>query len=169
MNKSELVSRLTARLDGDRATALAAVNGVLEEIEQSLARGEKVSLFGFGTFDRRARGPRTARNPATGETIQVGASVAPVFRAGAGLKQLLAEAAGSPRSAAAEAAAAAAAVPAAAVNAVVPASKPAKKDGSKKVSKKVSSKESDKDGAKKAKADGGKAAKKPSGKGAKKG
>ena len=95
VNKTELVSRLTARLDGDRAKAMAAVNGVLEEIEQSLARGEKVSLFGFGTFDRRERGPRTARNPATGETIQVGASVVPVFRAGAGLRQLLAEATGT--------------------------------------------------------------------------
>ena len=95
MNKSDLVSRLTARLDGDRRTATAAVNGVLEEIEQSLARGERVSLTGFGTFDRRERGPRTGRNPATGEAIRIGASVAPVFRAGAGLRQVLSRAAGT--------------------------------------------------------------------------
>lgn len=127
VNKSELVSRLTARLDGDRATAMAAVNGVLEEIEQSLARGEKVSLFGFGTFDRRDRGPRTARNPATGETIQLGASVAPVFRAGAGLKQLLAEAAGTARSVSAQATSAVTAVPAVAAGVTAPAIKAAKK------------------------------------------
>ena len=189
MNKSELVSRLTARLDGDRTKAVEAVNGVLEEIGQSLARGEKVSLVGFGTFDRRERGPRTARNPATGETIQVGASVAPVFRAGAGLRQVLADAAGTARTAAADAAKAAAAIPAAAVSVIVPPSESTKKDGTKKASsKKASSKKapsnkvsskkastkaaqqvSDKGGPKKAKANDGKAAKKSSGKGAKKG
>jgi DNA-binding protein HU-beta len=127
VNKSELVSRLATRLDGDRARAMAAVNGVLEEIEQSLARGEKVSLFGFGTFDRRERGPRTARNPATGETIHLGASVAPVFRAGAGLKQVLTDAAGTARTAAATAVSAVASVPAAAAGLTEPVIKAATK------------------------------------------
>jgi len=173
VNKTELVSRLTARLDGDRATAVAAVNGVLEEIQQSLARGEKVSLLGFGTFDRRERGPRTARNPATGETIQVGASVAPVFRAGAGLKQLLADAAGTARTAATNAASAATAVPAAAASVTASAGKAAKKAAKKatsetsKASSKVSAK-ADKVKATKADAGTGKASKKTSGKGPKK-
>ncbi len=179
MNKSELVSRLTARLDGDRAKAMAAVNGILEEIEQSLARGEKVSLFGFGTFDRRERGPRTARNPATGETIQLGASVAPVFRAGAGFKQLLADAAGTARTAAATAVSAATAVPTAVASVTAPASKAAKKavsQGGKaaskaetKASEKASDKASDKAKPKTAKAGAGKSSKKTAGKGAKKG
>ena len=174
MNKTELVSRLTARLDGDRTKAMAAVNGVLEEIEQSLARGEKVSLLGFGTFDRRERGPRTARNPATGETIQVGASVAPVFRAGAGLKQVLAQAAGTARTAAGHAASAATAVPAATASVTASAIKAAKKatsQGSKagaKASSKASSKAADKSKAKSAKASVEKASKKASGKGQKK-
>ena len=89
MNKSELVSKLTERLGGDRAIATAAVNGVLEEIESSVARGERVSLIGFGTFDRRERAARTGRNPQTGAAIQLAASVAPVFRAGAGFRSLL--------------------------------------------------------------------------------
>lgn len=89
MNKSDLVAAMTTRFDGDRQAAARAVNGVLEEIEQGVARGEKVSLSGFGTFDRRERGPRTARNPATGEQVQVGASVAPVFRAGTRFRQVL--------------------------------------------------------------------------------
>ena len=89
MNKSELVARLTERLGGDRTIATAAVNGVLEEIESSVARGERVSLIGFGTFDRRERAARTGRNPQTGATIQLGASVAPVFRPGAGFRSLL--------------------------------------------------------------------------------
>jgi DNA-binding protein HU-beta len=158
VNKSELVTRLTARLDGDRAKATAAVNGVLEEIEQSLARGEKVSLFGFGTFDRRERGPRTVRNPATGESIQRGASVAPVFRAGAGLKQLLADAAGTARSAAAQATSAVASVP------VIEAARKASGSGSKKEakpskggSKAKAATKKDKNGPKKA---GGKGSKK---------
>jgi DNA-binding protein HU-beta len=160
VNKSELVSRLTARLDGDRTKALAAVNGVLEEIEQSLARGEKVSLLGFGTFDRRERGPRTARNPATGQTIQLGATVAPVFRAGAGLKHLLADAAGTARTAAVSAATA---VPGAVATVTAPARKAAKKA---KAGSKASEKASDK---KTAKAGSGKSSKKNSGKGGKKG
>jgi DNA-binding protein HU-beta len=91
VNKSELVSRLTERLGGDRTIATAAVNGVLAEIEDSVARGERVSLLGFGTFDRRERAARTGRNPQTGATIQLPASVAPVFRPGAGFRSLLSQ------------------------------------------------------------------------------
>lgn len=173
MNKTELVTRLTARLDGDRAKAMAAVNGVLEEIEQSLARGEKVSLIGFGTFDRRERAARTARNPATGQSIQVPASVAPVFRAGAGLRQVLADAAGTARTAAVQAAEAVVAVPAVAVRAMVPAGKAAKqgkpKKASSKAAAKATAKASAKDAGKKAKAGNGKPAKKSPAKAAKKG
>ena len=105
MNKSDLIAKMTERLSGDRTIAVAAVNGVLEEIEGSVARGERVSLSGFGTFDRRERAPRTGRNPRTGEAIRVGASVVPVFRAGTGFKTLLTRADGvamSPGSAAVE-------------------------------------------------------------------
>jgi DNA-binding protein HU-beta len=89
VNKSDLITRMAQRLDGDRAAASAAVNGVLEEIEGSVARGERVSLTGFGTFDRRERASRTGRNPRTGEAIQVGPSVVAVFRPGTGFKSLL--------------------------------------------------------------------------------
>jgi DNA-binding protein HU-beta len=186
VNKSELVSRLTARLDGDRAKAMAAVNGVLEEIEQSLARGEKVSLVGFGTFDRRERGPRTVRNPATGESIQLGASVAPVFRAGAGLKQLLADAAGTARNAAAQATSAVASVPGVAVGLAEPVieaarkasgsgskngAKPSKGGSKAKAATKDGAKDKPEKGSKKATVaatDSGKSSKKAGGKGSKK-
>jgi DNA-binding protein HU-beta len=185
VNKSELVTRLTARLDGDRKAAIAAVNGVFEEIQQSLARGERVSLLGFGTFDRRERGPRTARNPATGQTIQLGATVAPVFRAGAGLKNLLAETAGTAtstaRSAAAQVASAAKAVPSVVPTAIAPAKKAAKKAAGKapkkakessdsaKAAAKPASKPASKSTSKAAKAVTGKGSAKGRGKGAKKG
>ena len=167
MNKSDLVSRLTARLDGDRKTAIAAVNGVLEEIQQSLARGERVTLPGFGTFDRRERAARTGRNPATGETIQIGATVAPVFRAGAGLRQLVTGAAGTAagtvRTAAAEVVSVAQAVPAAVATAVAPANGKAPK-----APKQAKAAASEAKSSKKAKTDTGKAPKKASAKGGKK-
>ena len=94
MNKSDLIAKLTERLSGDRATATAAVNGVLQEIEDSVARGERVSLTGFGTFERRERALRAGRNPRTGEAIQVGPSVVPVFRAGTGFRTVLSRAEG---------------------------------------------------------------------------
>ena len=105
MNKSDLIAKVTERLGGDRTTAAAAVNGMLEEIEGSVARGERVSLSGFGTFDRRERAPRTGRNPRTGEAVHVGPSVVPVFRPGTGFKTLLTQtdgASASARSAAVE-------------------------------------------------------------------
>ncbi len=89
MNKSDLIAKMAERLNGDRSTAVAAVNGVLEEIEGGVARGERVSLSGFGTFDRRERAPRSGRNPRTGEPIHVGASVVPVFRAGSAFRTAL--------------------------------------------------------------------------------
>lgn len=95
MNKSDLIAKMAERLSGDRTTAVAAVNGVLEEIEGSVARGERVTLTGFGTFERRERAPRSGRNPRTGEAIRVGASVVPVFRAGTGFKTLLTQADGA--------------------------------------------------------------------------
>jgi DNA-binding protein HU-beta len=173
VNKSELVSRLTARLDGNRTTAVAALNGILEEIQQSLARGERVVLAGFGTFDRRERGPRAGRNPATGETIQIGATVAPVFRAGAGLRQLVTQAAGTAtgtaRAAATEVASAARAVPAAVATIVAPApsdGKPAPSGG--KPAKASKSSKAPKSSKKAAKADTGKAGKKATAKNEKK-
>src|SRR3954453_18113741 len=85
---------MTERLSGDRGAAVAAVNGVLEEMGGSVAGGERVSLSGFGTFDRRERASRTGRNPRTGAAIQVGPSVVAVFRPGTGFKSRLAKANG---------------------------------------------------------------------------
>jgi DNA-binding protein HU-beta len=102
VNKSELVAKLTERLGGDRTVATAAVNGVLEEIEVSVARGERVSLIGFGTFDRRERAARTGRNPQTGAPIQLAASSAPVFRPGAGFRSRIRQDGGSTATTAAD-------------------------------------------------------------------
>jgi len=86
MNKAELVDAVAEATGSNKAAATSSVDAVLEAITKSLQRGDKVTLPGFGSFEVRARAARTGRNPQTGETIQVKASKAPAFKAGAALK-----------------------------------------------------------------------------------
>jgi DNA-binding protein HU-beta len=86
MNKSDLVDAVAAATDSSKSQAQASVDAVLDSITDALKSGDKVSLTGFGTFEVRDRAARTARNPQTGETIQVKASKAPAFKAGKSLK-----------------------------------------------------------------------------------
>lgn len=89
MNKRELIEAIAARLDGDRKTAATAVDGVLDEITRAVVRGERVALTGFGTFEKRVRAARTARNPATGEAIKLKKTSVPAFKAGTTLKSFV--------------------------------------------------------------------------------
>lgn len=86
MNKADLVNHVAASADLSKAAAGAAVEAVLGGISGALSGGDSVSLVGFGTFSVAERAARTARNPRTGETIEVGASKAPKFKAGKALK-----------------------------------------------------------------------------------
>jgi len=86
MNKAELIAVVADQAGLSKADAGKAVEAVLSGITGALASGESVSLIGFGTFSVAERGPRTARNPRTGETIEVPASKAPKFKAGKALK-----------------------------------------------------------------------------------
>ena len=86
MNRQQLVDAVGERLDGDRRTAAAAVEAVRETVSGALAEGEKVSIFGFGVFEKVDRAARTARNPATGAAVQVPATSVPRFRPGQALK-----------------------------------------------------------------------------------
>jgi DNA-binding protein HU-beta len=86
VNKNELIQAIAARLDGDRKAAATAVDGVLDEITRALVRGDRVALTGFGTFEKRVRAARTARNPATGESIKLKKTSVPAFKAGTSLK-----------------------------------------------------------------------------------
>ncbi|MDA2806444.1 MULTISPECIES: HU family DNA-binding protein [Nocardiopsis] len=88
MNKRDLIDAISDRL-GDKKTATEAVNAVLETIQKTVAEGDKVAITGFGVFEKAERAARTARNPATGETINVPASFVPKFRAGADFKDLV--------------------------------------------------------------------------------
>jgi len=86
MNKADLVSHVAASADLSKAAAGDAVEAVLSGISGALAGGDSVSIVGFGTFSVAERAARTARNPRTGEAIEVGASKAPKFKAGKALK-----------------------------------------------------------------------------------
>lgn len=89
MNKAELIEALSGRL-GDRKSATAALDAVLSEIQNAVTKGEKVSITGFGVFEKRVRAARTARNPRTGEAVKVKKTSVPAFRPGASFKELVA-------------------------------------------------------------------------------
>lgn len=86
MNKTELSSAVATKADLTRKQAEVAVNAMVEVIGEALAKGEKVQLVGFGSFEVKDRPARKARNPRTGEEIDIAASKAPVFKAGKALK-----------------------------------------------------------------------------------
>jgi DNA-binding protein HU-beta len=89
VNKAELIDALATRL-GDKKAANAALDAVLAEIQQAVTKGDKVAITGFGVFEKRVRGARTARNPRTGEAVKVKKTSVPAFRAGAGFRDMVA-------------------------------------------------------------------------------
>ncbi len=91
MNKTELVAAVAAKTEMSKKNAEKAVAAVLETVAETLAAGEKVQLVGFGTFEAREREARTAKNPRTGETVEVAASRVPAFKAGQALKTKVAK------------------------------------------------------------------------------
>lgn len=87
MNKTELVAAVAEKAGLSKKDADAAVAAVVASVTDALAKGEKVQLIGFGTFETRARAAKQARNPRTGETMTVPATKVPAFKAGAALKE----------------------------------------------------------------------------------
>ncbi|MFG1704656.1 HU family DNA-binding protein [Nonomuraea sp. M3C6] len=90
MNKRELVEAIADRV-GDRKTATEAVNAVVDAIQKAVAKGDKVSITGFGAFEMVNKPARTARNPSTGAEIRVAESWGPKFRPGSDFKELVNE------------------------------------------------------------------------------
>ena len=87
MNRTELASHLADALSLTRADANRAVETVFTAIGDTLASGEPVTIAGFGTFTTRDRAARQARNPRTGETIDVAASRTAAFKPGKALRE----------------------------------------------------------------------------------
>ena len=86
MNKTELINAVAKNADVSRKDADKAVNAAFDAITAALKAGEKVAVVGFGTFEVKERAARTARNPRTGEEIEIAASKAVSFKAGKALK-----------------------------------------------------------------------------------
>jgi DNA-binding protein HU-beta len=86
MNKAELIQALADKTGLTKADTEKTLNALVETIIDTVADGQEVALIGFGTFKAAHRAAREGRNPATGATIQIEASVQPKFAAGAGFK-----------------------------------------------------------------------------------
>jgi DNA-binding protein HU-beta len=86
MNKTELVAKIAEDSGLDKSSAERALKATLNAITDAVAVGEKVTLPGFGTFERRERAAREGRNPQTGETLRIAKSKVPAFKAGATFK-----------------------------------------------------------------------------------
>ncbi|MCL2014530.1 MAG: HU family DNA-binding protein [Oscillospiraceae bacterium] len=86
MTKAELISAFAEKTGFSKKDSDKAVNTVLDVITANLAKGEKVSLVGFGTFEVRARSARDGVNPLTKQPMHIPASKAPAFKAGKALK-----------------------------------------------------------------------------------
>jgi DNA-binding protein HU-beta len=86
VNKTQLIDALSTRYDGNRKQAQHALESVLDTITREVARGEKVAITGFGSFEKRVREARWVRNPRTGDRIKAKKTAVPKFTAGAELK-----------------------------------------------------------------------------------
>ena len=90
MTKSELIARLAeANPHLFQRDVERIVTTIFEEITSALANGDRVELRGFGAFSVKRRGPRTGRNPRTGEAVQVAAKYIPYFKTGKQLREKL--------------------------------------------------------------------------------
>ena len=89
MNKADLIAAIAAKTGDTKKVAEASVNAFVDVVTETLKKGDKVQLVGFGSFEVRKRAARKGRNPQTKEEIKIPASKAPVFKAGKALKELV--------------------------------------------------------------------------------
>lgn len=90
MNKAQLVDAIAENANVTKKQADAILTATTETIMEVVAKGEKVSLVGFGAFERRDRKARNGRNPQTGKTLKIEATKVPAFSAGKGFKERVA-------------------------------------------------------------------------------
>ncbi|WP_072281107.1 HU family DNA-binding protein [Rappaport israeli] len=89
MNKTELVDAIAEDAGITKAQAGKALDSIIDNITNTLQKGDKVTLIGFGTFEPRKRAARDGHNPKTKEAIKIPASVSAGFKAGKKLKDAL--------------------------------------------------------------------------------
>ena len=86
MNKTDLIAAVSVSAGLSKKDTERVMNAAIDAITASLAKGEKVQLSGFGTFEVKAREARVGRNPHTKESIEIPATNVPVFKASKALK-----------------------------------------------------------------------------------
>ena len=86
MNKADLIDMVASETGSTKVDAAKALDAVVDAVTGALAKGDSVSLVGFGTFSVRHRAARMGRNPQTGAAMQISASKVPGFKAGKALK-----------------------------------------------------------------------------------
>jgi DNA-binding protein HU-beta len=87
MNKAELVNSIAQKSKMTKKDSETALNAIIKSVEDTLKKGEKISLVGFGSFEVRKRKARKGMNPQTKEAIKIPAKKVPVFKAGKGLRE----------------------------------------------------------------------------------
>jgi len=100
VNKGQLIEALEGRLGGKKAAA-DAVEAILDVIIREVAKGGKVGITGFGTFERVLRAARTGRNPRTGASVKIKKTAVPKFKAGTKFRKVVADPRQLPKTAAA--------------------------------------------------------------------
>ena len=90
MNKKELIDSVAGTTGESKKTVQDVLDATIDTIQKGVKKGDRVALPGFGTFSRRARSARTARNPRTGEPIKIAATKVPAFKPGATFKDFVA-------------------------------------------------------------------------------
>ena len=91
MNKTELIAAVAEKTGMTKKDAERVINATVDTITQSLVKGDKVQVSGFGIFEVKAREARVGRNPRTKETIQIPATRLPAFKAAKALKDAVAK------------------------------------------------------------------------------
>ena len=89
MNKEELVQEISKKAKVTQKEAAEVLTSLVETVQKTVAKGDKVTLVGFGTFEARKRAARTGRNPQTGAELKIAAKTVPAFSAGKKFKELV--------------------------------------------------------------------------------
>ena len=85
MNKSELIATMAESADISKVAAAKALDGIMQAVSSTLAKGKSVTLIGFGKFSVSKRATRTGRNPQTGKPLKIAAKNVAKFKAGSKL------------------------------------------------------------------------------------
>ena len=91
MNKTELIAAVAEKTGLTKKDAERVINATVDSITESMVKGDKVQISGFGIFEVKARDARVGRNPRTKQTIQIPATRLPAFKASKTLKDLIAK------------------------------------------------------------------------------